>query len=41
VYRYEYARAVREGYLVDYDAVTIKSDIRMNGVFLREGEQVV
>ena len=24
VYRYEYERAVREGYLVDYDAVTIK-----------------
>ena len=25
VYRYEYDRAVREGYLVDYDVVTIKS----------------
>ena len=31
VYRYEYERAVREGYLVDYDVVTIKSDVRMNG----------
>jgi type I restriction enzyme R subunit len=40
VYRYEYERAVREGYLVDYDAVTIKSDVRMNGVFLNEGEEV-
>jgi type I restriction enzyme R subunit len=40
VYRYEYDRAVREGYLVDYDAVTIKSDVRMAGVFLQEGEQV-
>ncbi|MBI1814673.1 MAG: DEAD/DEAH box helicase family protein [Deltaproteobacteria bacterium] len=40
VYRYEYERAVREGYLVDYDVVTIKSDVRLNGVFLREGEQV-
>jgi type I restriction enzyme R subunit len=40
VYRYEYARAVREGYLVDFDAVSIKSDVRMSGVFLREGEQV-
>lgn len=40
VYRYEYARAVREGYLVDYDIVTIKSDVRMNGVFLKEGERV-
>jgi type I restriction enzyme R subunit len=40
VYRYEYERAVREGYLVDYDVVRVKSDVRMNGVFLREGEQV-
>ncbi|HEY7117664.1 MAG TPA: DEAD/DEAH box helicase family protein, partial [Tepidisphaeraceae bacterium] len=40
VYRYGYDRAVREGYLVDYDAVTIKSGVRLNGVFLREGEQV-
>jgi type I restriction enzyme R subunit len=40
VYRYEYARAVREGYLVDYDVVTIKSDVRMKGVFLKEGERV-
>jgi type I restriction enzyme, R subunit len=39
-YRYDYERAVREGYLVDYDVVRVKSDIRMNGVFLREGEQV-
>lgn len=40
VYRYDYQRAVREGFLVDYDAVTIRSGVRMNGVFLREGEQV-
>jgi type I restriction enzyme, R subunit len=40
VYRYEYARAVREGYLVDYDAVTVKSDVRMKGVFLQEGERI-
>ncbi len=40
VYRYEYERAVREGHLVDYDAVRIKSDVRMNGVFLKEGDQV-
>jgi type I restriction enzyme R subunit len=40
VYRYEYERAVREGYLVDYDAVTIKSNVRMSGVFLQEGEEV-
>jgi type I restriction enzyme R subunit len=40
VYRYEYDRAVREGYLVDYDVVSINSDVRMNGVFLEEGAQV-
>ncbi len=40
VYRYDYGRAVREGFLVDYDAVTIKSDVRMRGLFLKEGEEV-
>lgn len=40
VYRYEYERAVREGFLVDFDAVSIKSNVRLNGVFLKEGEQV-
>ncbi len=40
VYRYEYERAVREGFLVDYDAVTVKSNIRLRGLFLKEGEQV-
>jgi type I restriction enzyme R subunit len=40
VYRYDYEQAVREGHLVDYDVVTINSDVRMNGVFLEEGEQV-
>jgi type I restriction enzyme R subunit len=40
VFRYEYERAVREGYLVDYDVVTVRSDVRINGVFLSEGEQV-
>lgn len=40
IYRYEYERAVREGYLVDFDAVSIKSNVRMAGVFLQEGEEV-
>jgi type I restriction enzyme, R subunit len=40
VYRYEYERAVREGYLVDYDAVAVKSNVRMHGIFLKEGEEV-
>jgi len=40
VYRYEYTRAVQEGFLVDYDAVAIKSDVRINGVIVPPGEQV-
>lgn len=40
VFRYSYERAVREGYLVDYDAVRLRSDVRMNGVFLEEGALV-
>jgi len=40
IYRYDYERAVREGFLVDYDVVRLKSDVRMNGVFLHEGEAV-
>lgn len=40
VFRYSYERAVREGYLVDYDVVTIKSDVRLQGIFLQEGEQI-
>ena len=40
VYRYDYERAVREGYLVDYDAIAIQSDITLRGVFLKEGEEV-
>jgi type I restriction enzyme R subunit len=40
VFRYEYPQAVREGFLVDYDAVKLKSDVRMKGVFLDEGEAV-
>jgi type I restriction enzyme R subunit len=40
VYRYEYGRAVRGGFLVDYDVVAIKSNVRMQGIFLKEGEAV-
>ena len=39
-YRYDYDDAVRDGYLVDYDLVGLRSDVRINGVFLKEGEQV-
>jgi len=40
VFRYGVEQAIREGYLVDYEPVVIKSQVRMNGVFLKEGEQV-
>lgn len=39
-YRYDYGTAVEDGYLVDYDVVRVRSDVRINGVFLAEGEQV-
>lgn len=40
VYSYDTEQAVLDGYLVDYDAVKIKSDIHINGAFLKEGELV-
>jgi len=40
VYRYTIDRAVREGYLVDYDIVKVKTDITMKGFFLKPGEEV-
>lgn len=40
VFRYDYERAVREGYLVDYDVIKLSSNIRLHGLFLEEGDQV-
>lgn len=40
VFRYGVEQAIRDGYLVDYEAVAIKSNVRMNGVFLKEGDHV-
>lgn len=40
VFRYGVERAISDGFLVDYEPVVINSEIRMNGVFLREGETV-
>ncbi len=39
-FRYDYDQAVRDGYLVDYDVVRVRSDVRIHGIFLNEGEQV-
>lgn len=40
IFEYGYEQAVRDGYLVDYDAVNVRSEVRMNGLFLHEGENV-
>lgn len=40
VYKYTVEEAVLEDYLVDYQAVKIKSDVRIKGIFLKEGEKV-
>lgn len=40
VYRYPYELAVRDGYLVDYDAVKITSGVRLKGITLKEGEEI-
>ncbi|MGB7063004.1 MAG: DEAD/DEAH box helicase family protein [Candidatus Zixiibacteriota bacterium] len=40
VFRYTVEQAVLDGYLVDYEAVKIKSDVRIKGIFLKEGEKV-
>jgi len=40
IYNYPLQTAIDEGYLVDYDAVAINSEVLMNGAFLKEGEQV-
>jgi len=40
IFSYPLQQAIDEGYLVDYDAVAINSDVLMNGAFLKEGEQV-
>jgi type I restriction enzyme, R subunit len=40
VFRYTTEEAIRDGWLVDYDAIKIKSNVRMKGAFLKEGEQV-
>jgi type I restriction enzyme R subunit len=40
IFRYTVEQAVLDGYLVDYEAVKIKSDVLVNGIFLKEGEKV-
>ena len=41
IYKYSVEKAVNDGFLVDYDdPVIINSGVKINGVFLKEGEQV-
>jgi type I restriction enzyme R subunit len=40
IYRYTVEQAVLDGFLVDYQAIKIKSNVRINGIFLKEGEKV-
>lgn len=40
VFRYGVQEAIRDGWLVDYDAVAINSEVRLKGTFLQEGERV-
>lgn len=40
VFRYTYEQAVLDGHLVDYQPVKIDSKVRIQGVFLNEGERV-
>ncbi|MHB9024027.1 MAG: type I restriction endonuclease subunit R [Armatimonadota bacterium] len=40
VFRYTTDEAIADNFLVDYEAVSIHSDVRMQGVFLQEGEHI-
>lgn len=40
IYHYPVSKGVQDGYLVDWDLIRINSDIRMNGLFLEEGEEI-
>jgi len=40
IFKYTVEQAIIDGFLVDYQAVKIKSNVRMEGIFLTEGEKV-
>ena len=40
VYRYTTDKAIADGFLVDYEPVKIKSNVRMKGAFLKKGDPV-
>lgn len=39
-FRYTVEQAILEGFLVDYEPVAIRSQVRLNGVFLKAGETI-
>ncbi|MBM4167403.1 MAG: DEAD/DEAH box helicase [Ignavibacteria bacterium] len=41
IFRYTTDEAIEDGYLVDYEAIKIHSNVRINGAFLKEGEHIV
>jgi type I restriction enzyme, R subunit len=40
IYRFTTEEAIESGFLVDYDAVRVKSSVRLEGAFLKEGEHI-
>jgi type I restriction enzyme, R subunit len=40
IYRYTTDQAIQDGFLVDYEPIKIKSNVRMKGVFLKSGDPV-
>lgn len=40
IYRYTTEQAVLAGYLCDFDPIRVRSEVRIKGAFLKEGEQV-
>lgn len=40
VFRYTTEQAIRDGHLLDFDLVKIRSDVRINGMFLQTGDSV-
>ena len=41
VFRYTTEQAIRDGHLLDFDLVKIRSDVRINGMFLNTGDSVL
>jgi len=40
VFEYKYEDAVRDGYLVDWDLVKVRSNVRIEGIFLKEDDEI-